>query len=652
MLAMNGANPQFLPLPPSREREAWLMHFAGAFENAVIGMTLVSTDHRRLTVNRAFCEFLGYPEEELLARAVCDLIHPDDVNEDWRQLAMLLAGKKDSYRREKRYLHRDGQVLWGDFSCTLARDHKGQPLFFITQVLDITERKRAERAVRESEERFRSLTALSSDWYWEQDAEFRFTRFLSNDATPPWRANHDELIGRRRWELPGAQPIEGSWTRHRALLEAHLPYRDFEYVDTQSRGGPRFVAVSGQPVFDAEGRYVGYRGTARDISAGKRAEQRLRDTQAMLRLAAEVGRLGAWAWDVGAATLAWSEEACAIFETKPGFAPRPKEALSFVAPEYRRAVRSTVKECLRGGSPFDIELEVFTARGRRLCIRLICEAEWDARGRVHRLQGALQDVSESKAAQAEILRLNAQLEERVQKRTAQLEAANRELEAFSYSIAHDLRAPLSSIDGFSNSLQSSAAAVLDDRSHHYLRRIRAGVRQMSELTDGLLSLASLSRADLRDEPVDLADVARASLASCQEQSPQRSVDAVVADHLPARGDPRLLAQVIGNLVGNAWKFTSRRPHARIEVGGTRDPEGQWVYFVRDDGAGFDMAYASKMFEAFRRMHSNAEFEGTGIGLAITHRIVTRHGGRIWAEAAPDRGATFYFTLGAWAAAQQ
>jgi PAS domain S-box-containing protein len=644
--------PNSLPIQASRERDAWLQHFAGAFERAVIGMTLLDTDLQRLTVNRAFCEFLGYSERELMAHAVADIVHPDDVEEDWRQLALLQAGEKDSYRREKRYLHKQGHVLWGDFSCTLARDQRGAPLFFITQVQDISERKRAEHALRESEERFRSLTALSSDWYWEQDAEFRFTRLLSNDMTPPWRADHHELIGRCRWELPGAQPLKGTWGLHRVVLEAHQPFRDFEYVDLQNPAGPRFVSVSGEPIFDGDGCYVGYRGTAREITESKMAEQRLRDTQAMLRLAAEVGRLGAWAWDVGAATLAWSEEACAILEVKPGFVPRPKQALRLVAREYRDQMRSTLMDCLRGGSPFDVEFEIVTARQRRLWVRFICEAEWDARGRVRRLQGALQDISESKAAQEEIMRLNAQLEERVQQRTAQLEAANRELEAFSYSIAHDLRAPLSSIDGFSNTLQASAAGVLDERSHHYLRRIRAGVRQMSELTDGLLSLASLSRTDLRNEPVDLSTVARAVLTGCQERAPERSVEVIIADHLPAQGDPRLLAQVMGNLVGNAWKFTSRRPRARIEVGGKQDPDGQWVYFVRDDGAGFDMAYASKMFEAFRRMHTNAEFEGTGIGLAVAHRIVTRHGGRIWAEAVPDQGATFYFTLGAPSAAQQ
>lgn len=504
-------------LAPPTEREAWVRHFAGAFENAVIGMTLLGTDKRRLSVNRAFCDFLGYTETQLLGFSLEDVIHPDDVQDTRRELSALLAGERDSYRRETRYRHRRGDTVWGDFSCTLARDLDGQPLFFITQVQDITERKLAER--------------------------------------------------------------------------------------------------------------------------------RLRDTQAMLHLAAQVGRLGAWAWDVGAETLQWSQEACAIFEVKPGFAPTTTQAMRFIAPAYRANIGATLKACLRGGSPFDIELQIITAKGHPLWIRFICEAEWDAHGRVRRLQGALQDISESKKAQQEIMRLNAGLEERVQRRTAQLEAANRELEAFSYSIAHDLRAPLSSIDGFSNTLQESAAGVLDERSQHYLRRIRAGVRQMSELTDGLLSLASLSRADLQMEQVDLAELARSAVAGCRERSPERAVDIVIADSLPARGDPRLLAQVMGNLVGNAWKFTSRKTRARIEVGGTRDRDGQWVYYVRDDGAGFDMAYASKMFEAFRRMHTSAEFEGTGIGLAIAHRVITRHGGRIWADSAPERGAAFYFTLG-------
>jgi PAS domain S-box-containing protein len=642
---MPGRLPHTLRLSLASERDAWARHFAGAFENAVIGMTLLDTDGRRLTVNRAFCEFLGYTEAELLAMGLPDTLAPADADEAARQLALLLSGDKDSYRREMRYRHRRGDLVWGDLSCTLARDHDGQPLFFIAQVQDITERKRTEVALRASEERFRSLTALSSDWYWEQDARFRFVGFISNETTPPWRTDRQELMGLCRWDLPGLVPLKGTWEQHRATLEAHRPFRNFEYVDLENPEAPRWLSVSGEPIFDGDHRCTGYRGTARDITEAKLAEQKLRDTQAMLHLAAQVGRLGAWAWDVGAPTLQWSQEACAIFEVKPDFAPTPAQAMRFVAPAYRTKIRATLRACLRGGSPFDIEAQIVTARGTPLWLRFICEAEWDNNGRVRRLQGALQDISESKQAQQEIMRLNAGLEERVHERTAQLEAANRELEAFSYSIAHDLRAPLSSIDGFSNTLQQGLGDALDERSLHYLRRIRAGVRQMSELTDGLLSLASLSRAPLRLEEVDLAALARSAAAACTEQSPGRQVDLVIAAAMPGKGDSRLLAHVLGNLLANAWKFTSRKPRARIEVGTTLDAEGQRVYYVRDDGAGFDMAYASKMFQAFRRLHTSAEFEGTGIGLAIAHRIVTRHGGRIWAESAPDRGATFYFTLG-------
>jgi PAS domain S-box-containing protein len=615
--------------------------FTSAFENAAIGMAVVGIDSRRLRVNRALCRMLGYSREELLSHAVPQITHPDDVADELAQRELCLAGAMDIYEREKRYLRSDGVVLWGNLTCTLVRDASGQPLHFVAQVQDITERKKAEEALHRSEERFRSA-------------------------------------------------------------------------------------------------------------------------QALLAMAAQIGRLGAWAYEVGQPQVTWSEEVCAIHEVRQGLMPTSEEAVAFFAPQYQDRMRRILKACLRDGSPFDVEAQLITAKGRAIWVRVIGEAEWDAQGRVRRLQGACQDISESRRAAEEtrlmaeqltttlesltdafytldrnwrftyingeaerlmrnkrsqllgrrlfdaypelagtvvseqferamtqnvtvqfeeyyapfdiwvqvkvfpskqglavdikdvtervlagreIMRLNAELEERVAQRTAQLEAANKELEAFSYSIAHDLRAPLGSIDGFSQMLEANAGKDLGERCRHYLSRIRGGVRQMAELTDGLLSLANLSRASLRCDAVDLAALARTAAAACRERAPDRRVDIDIAPALPAQGDPRLLAQVIGNLVGNAWKFTARTENARIEVGSMPGPDGARVYFVRDNGAGFDMAYASKMFEAFQRMHSPAEFEGTGIGLAIVHKVVARHGGRIWAEAAPDRGACFFFTLG-------
>ena len=223
------------------------------------------------------------------------------------------------------------------------------------------------------------------------------------------------------------------------------------------------------------------------------------------------------------------------------------------------------------------------------------------------------------------------------------EAANRELEAFSYSVAHDLRAPLRSIDGFSPALLEDCADKLDEEGKVYLGYVRESAQQMAQLIDDLLSLSRVTRAELRRSPIDLAAIARTVLAHLQRNQPDRTVELVIAEEMPAVGDPDLLRIVLENLLGNAWKFTGKCSRARIEFGQMAQAGGA-VYFVRDNGAGFDMAYADKLFGVFQRLHSASEFEGTGIGLSIVQRIIRRHGGRVWAEGEVGRGATFYFTL--------
>jgi signal transduction histidine kinase len=237
------------------------------------------------------------------------------------------------------------------------------------------------------------------------------------------------------------------------------------------------------------------------------------------------------------------------------------------------------------------------------------------------------------------------LEEQVQARTSQLQAANEELLAFSYAVSHDLRTPLSTIAGFSGLLDKEADADnASARSKHYIARIRAGVVQMSELIDSLLSLAHVSRTSLRWDRVDLSTLAQTILDSYQEREPGRVVQLDIQPELVVQGDPTLLRNVLDNLLGNAWKFSSQQPLTRIAFRQENGADGQVVYVVQDTGAGFDMAYSDKLFGAFQRLHTAAEFAGSGIGLATVHRIVMRHGGKVWADSAPGCGATFYFTL--------
>ena len=310
---------------------------------------------------------------------------------------------------------------------------------------------------------------------------------------------------------------------------------------------------------------------------------------------------------------------------------------------------TAMRHTLACGGDWTSELEQVARDGSTVYV----EAHWtvvrDERGEVNGVLGIDTDIRERKRAREEILHLNASLEERVNQRTSQLQFANKQLEAFSYSLSHDLRTPLSAVDGFGHLLEkallATSGAPAPERVKHYLARIRAGVVQMGGLIDVMLSLAQVSRKSLRWEPVDLSAQAEALLLGYQEREPDRATRLHIEPGLMAQGDPRLLWQVLDNLLGNAWKFSARQARTDITFG-RETGTSEAVYFVRDNGAGFDMAYASKLFGVFERLHSPSEFAGRGIGLTAVHRIVLRHGGRVWGESTPGLGATFYFTLDA------
>jgi PAS domain S-box-containing protein len=275
----------------------------------------------------------------------------------------------------------------------------------------------------------------------------------------------------------------------------------------------------------------------------------------------------------------------------------------------------------------------------------------DEKGTVIGYQSAVNDVTGQRESENELQKHRDHLEQLVAERTVdltrrseELDAANKELDAFSHSVSHDLRAPLRGIDGWSLALLEDYGGQLDEQGRTFLNRVRAETQRMGGLVDDLLQLSRLSRAEMHRQPVDLSGIARKVVARLRETAPERSVEFIVQPDLVAQGDAPLLEVALTNLLGNAFKFTGKRTQARIEFG-RADGAGGDAFFVRDNGAGFDMAYAKKLFGAFQRMHKTSDFPGTGIGLATVQRIVHRHGGRVWAEAAAGHGATFYFTLG-------
>jgi PAS domain S-box-containing protein len=291
------------------------------------------------------------------------------------------------------------------------------------------------------------------------------------------------------------------------------------------------------------------------------------------------------------------------------------------------------QEIIRSGKPLvDEEERVVWPDGQETWVSTTKMPLLDQTGQIIGTFGISRDITDRKRAEIAL-----------QKAKLELEAANKELEAFSYSVSHDLRAPLRSVDGFSQALLEDYGEMLPPDGRNFLERIRISAQRMAELIDDLLNLSKVTRASMKLVPVDLSQIARGIVAELQRTHPERMVNFNITPNLKARGDPGLLQAVLENLLNNAWKFTSKREQAEIEFGSKLEND-ETLYFIRDNGAGFDMAYVGKLFGAFQRLHAMTEYSGTGIGLATVQRIINRHGGRIWAEGAVDQGATFFFTL--------
>ena len=531
-----------------------------------------------------------------------------------------------------------------------VRDPTGKVVWFGTNT-DITEQRQIEEALAENQERLRLAQEVAriGTFVWNlQTGESQLTPELeAMYGLPPGGFAE----GKRTW-----QDLICPEDRDQGVLYVQevMEKGSFaaEWRVTWPDGTARWLFGRAWVSKDDTGKPLRLMGANTDVTERKLAELEvlrvkvdLAENQERLRLAQEVARIGTFVWNLQTGDSQLTPELEAMYGLPPGgFAAGKRTWQDLICPEDRDQGVRYVQEAMEKGS-FEAEWRVIWPDGTE---RWLFGRAWvskDDTGKPLRLMGANTDVTERKLAELEVLRMNAELELRVGRRTHELQAANRELEAFAYSVSHDLRAPLRGIDGWSLALLEDYSASLDERARQYLNRVRAETQRMGNLIDDLLQLSRVSRGEMKLDQVDITALANRVIVRLRDAQPERSMEFVVEPGLVAFGDVRLLEIALTNLFSNAIKFTGTRDKALIEFGSI-EKEGEMAFYVRDNGAGFDMAYAGNLFGAFQRLHKVSEFPGTGIGLATVQRIFRRHGGRVWAEARVNRGATFCFTLGA------
>lgn len=493
------------------------------------------------------------------------------------------------------------------------------------------------QAVREREERAQSLAALSSDWYWEQDEEFRFREISDPGAKPERRALHH--AGRRRWELEDTNLTPEQWAAHRAQLERREPFHDFEYRRLGANGKPRWVSISGVPIFDDQGRFRGYRGVGKDISERKQAEA----------LAARLGRV----LDESANEIYLFREDDLRFVSVNGGAMRSlgysmDELLALtpldIKPNFTAEGFARLLAPLRSGQRANLTFETVHRRKDGTTYPVEVRLNLSRTEDPPLFIAVILDITERKQAEEAVRRLNAELEQRVRERTAELEVANKELEAFTYSVSHDLKAPLRGIDGYSRLLLETHSDRLDEEGQRYLRRVRQATAHMNELIDDLLAYSRLERRAPEVQAFDIRELVDPLLAEYAGEARTQGTSVVVTlPSLTLRADREGLTMALRNLIENALKFSRDAEHPQVEIGGRRDATSCMLW-VRDNGTGFDMKFHDRIFDIFQRLHRAEDYPGTGIGLAIVRKAMERMGGRAWAQSALGHGATFFVEI--------
>lgn len=530
------------------------------------------------------------------------------------------------------------------FRVTVARIESSDPLRLVVTHEDLTPVRRAEELATGEAERFRALAALSMDWYWEQDADLRFTR-ISNGLYPEGLVTNNEFLGRTRREVPGMEWDEAGLVELERLCGARERFRNVELSRVERGALRRVYQLSGEPLYDATGGFLGYRGVGRDVTALRSTESaRLQDARRFATVLANLHGAILMVGNDGRVEYA-NRAFCDMF----GLAEAPEAlvgttasaTVARIARGYAdpTAAVARIRAVVEAGQPVHEE-EILLADGR-ICLRDFVPIEFD--GRPHGRLWYHRDVTEQQRSGKALRESQASLEKRVAERTTELTATIAELESMTSVVSHDLRAPLHRMTGFAGLLAMEDEVRQNASALDFTRRIMHAAERMEELINHLLDNARLARTTIEAAAVPLERIVRSYVAELDAMRRERPIEWVIGALPVVVCDPIMARQVVQNLIENAVKYSGRRERPRVEIGAINNSSECGIY-VRDNGVGFAMEHADQLFGIFKRLHSESDFPGVGIGLANVRRIMQKHGGRVWFESAPDRGATFFIAF--------